>query len=140
MIEQSQRRHHLRQLCSGWEGLINPPTRKPRYSDKWIREANLNNWPANDSQLATAILFGLILIVLIVAAFRKVRVIRKEFAGLKFDIRRLSDEVRELRAAEQRRFLKELKVSRRRTKISPSIAPESSVSASPSPSSLQVVK
>jgi hypothetical protein len=100
----------------------------------------LSSWPVNDSQLATAVLFGLMPIVLIVAAFRKAWVNRKEFARLQNDVKRLSDDVNELHAAEQRRFLKELKVSRKRTKISPSIAPESSVSASPSPSSLQVVK
>ena len=100
----------------------------------------MNNWPVSDSELATAVLFGFMLIIFIAAAFRKARVTRKEFTGLQNDIKRLSDHVKELQAAEQRRFLKELKVSRKRKKISPSIAPESSASSNLSPSSLQVVK
>jgi hypothetical protein len=99
----------------------------------------LNNWPVGDSQFATEVVLGLIFIVLIVTVLRKAWVTRKEFAGLQLDIRRLSDDVKELRAAEQRRFLKELKGSKADESL-PSIAPEPSVSASSPPSSLQVVK
>jgi hypothetical protein len=99
----------------------------------------LNNWPVSDSQFATEVVFGLIFIVLIVSVLRKAWVTRKEFAGLQLDVRRLSDDVKELRAAEQRRFLNELKGSKADENL-PSIALEPSVSASPPPSSLQVVK
>jgi hypothetical protein len=140
VIEKSPHRHHLRRLCSSWEGLIKFTDALAAIQRRVNREAPLNNWPVSDSELATAVLFGFMLIIFIVAAFRKAQVTRKEFTGLQNDVKRLSDRLKELQAAEQRRFLKELKVSRKRKKISPSIAPESSASSNLSPSSLQVVK
>jgi hypothetical protein len=99
----------------------------------------MSDWPLNDSQLATAAILALMLIVLIVTAFRKTRVTRKEFARLQREVKRLSDDVKELQGAEQRRFLKELKGSKA-DDTPPSAAPESSVSASPSPSALRAVE
>jgi peptidoglycan hydrolase CwlO-like protein len=99
----------------------------------------MGDWPLNDSQMVTAAIFGLMLVVLIVIAFRKTRVTRKEFARLQKDVKRLSDDVRELQMAEQRRFLKELKTSKADDKP-PSAAPDSSASASQSPSALRAVE
>ena len=76
----------------------------------------MNDWPLNDSQVVTAAILGVMLIVLIVTAFRKASVTRKEFALLREDVKRLSEEVKELQAAEQRRFIKELNVSQKTTK------------------------
>jgi peptidoglycan hydrolase CwlO-like protein len=92
----------------------------------------MSDWPLNDSQLATAVFLGLMLIVLTVTVFRKARVSRKEFARLQKDVKRLSDDVKELQVAEQRRFLKELKASKA-DDTPPSTASQSSVSASLSP-------
>jgi len=76
----------------------------------------VSDWPLNDSQLVTAAILGVMLVVLIVTAFRKASVTRKEFALLREDVQRLSEEVKELQAAEQRRFIKELNASEKRTK------------------------
>ena len=98
--------------------------------------AAISDWPLNDSQLATAAILGLVLIVLIVTAFQKIRITRKELARLQKDVKRLSDNVKELRLSEERRFLKELKASKADDKP-PSGAPDSSASASQSPSALR---
>ena len=101
--------------------------------------AAMSDWPLNDSQLATAAILGLMLIVLIVTAFRKTRVTRKEFARLQKDVKRLSDDVKALRVSEERRFLKELKASKADDNP-PSAAPDSSASASQSPPALRRVE
>jgi hypothetical protein len=79
------------------------------------KEAALYDWPLNDSQLALAAAVGLgvVVITLIVMALRTASISRAEFARLQRDIKQLSEEVKALLAAEQRRFLKELKVSER---------------------------
>ena len=76
----------------------------------------MSDWPLNDSQLVTAGILGVMFVVLIVTAFRKASVTRKEFARLREDIKQLSEEVKELQAAEQRRFIKELNASEKSTK------------------------
>ena len=76
----------------------------------------MSDWPLNDSQLMTAGILGILLVVLIVTAFRKARVTRKEFARLREDVKLLSEEVKELQAAEQRRFIKELNAAEKTTK------------------------
>ena len=55
----------------------------------------MTDWPLNDSQLLTAGILGVMLVVLIVTAFRKATVTRKEFARLREDIKQLSEEVKE---------------------------------------------
>jgi hypothetical protein len=76
----------------------------------------VSDWPLNDSQIVTATILGIMLVVLIVTAFRKSSVTRKEFALLREDVKRLSEEVKELQAAEQRRFIKELNAAEKTTK------------------------
>jgi len=73
-----------------------------------------------------------VLVVLIVTAFRKAGVTGKEFARLQKDVERLSEEMKELQAAEQRRFIKELNAAEkmiksrlRRPNPPPPIAPSS---------------
>ena len=99
----------------------------------------MSDWPLNDPQLATAAILGLMLIVLIVTAFRKTGITPKEFARLQKDVKRLSDDVKELRLSEERRFLKELRASKADDK-SPSAAPDSSASASQPPATLRAVE
>ena len=103
------------------------------------KEAAMSDWPLNDPQLATAAILGLMLIVLIVTAFRKTGITPKEFARLQKDVKRLSDDVKELRLSEERRFLRELKASKANDKP-PSAAPDSSPSASQPPSALRRVE
>jgi len=76
----------------------------------------VSDWPLNDSQIVTAIILGIMLVVLIVTAFRKTRVTRKEFARLRDDVKLLSAEVKELQMAEQRRFIQELNAAEKTTK------------------------
>jgi hypothetical protein len=76
----------------------------------------VSDWPLNDSQIVTGTILGIMLIVLIVTAFRKASVTRKEFARLREDVKLLSEEVKELQAAEQRRFIKELNSAEKTTK------------------------
>jgi uncharacterized membrane protein (DUF106 family) len=76
----------------------------------------VSDWPLNDSQIVTATILGIMLVVLIVTAFRKARVPRKEFARLQDDVKLLSEEVKELQAAEQRRFIQELNAPEKTTK------------------------
>jgi len=99
----------------------------------------MSDWPLNDPQLATAAILGLMLVVLIVTAFRKTGVTREEFARLQKNVKRLSEDVKELRASEERRFLKELKASKADDKP-PSGPPDSSASTSQSPSPLRRVE
>jgi hypothetical protein len=72
------------------------------------------------------------LVALIATAFQRARVTRKEFARLREDVKRLSEEVKELQAAEQRRFIKELNAAEKTTKsrsrrLNPSSANASSL-------------
>ena len=76
----------------------------------------MSDWPLNDSQIVTAVILGIMLVVLIVTAFRKTRVTRKEFARLRDDVKLLSAEVKELQMAEQRRFIQELNAAEKTTK------------------------
>jgi hypothetical protein len=75
----------------------------------------LNDWPLNDWQLAlaTAVCLGVIIILLSAIALRTTRISRAEFARLQKDFKQLSEDVKGLIAAEQRRFLKELKTSKK---------------------------
>jgi hypothetical protein len=86
----------------------------------------------NDPPLMIAISLGIALVALIVIAFRKARVIRKEFVRLLNDVERLSRDVQELQVAEQRRFIMELNASKEGNK-SAIAAPETPVSAGVSP-------
>jgi hypothetical protein len=76
----------------------------------------MSDWLLSDPQLVTAAILGVVLVVLIVTAFRKSGVTRKEFALLQKDVKRLSEKMQELQAAEQRRFLKELNASEKTIK------------------------
>jgi uncharacterized membrane protein (DUF106 family) len=76
----------------------------------------VSDWPLGDSQFVTATILGIMLVVLIATAFRKVRVTRKEFARLREDVKQLSEGMKELQAAEQRRFIKELNAAEKTTK------------------------
>ena len=75
----------------------------------------MHDWPVTDTQLALsiAIATGVVVVLLICTALRKFTVSRAEFIGLKQDFERLSEDVKGLTAAEQRRFLKELKAPRK---------------------------
>jgi type III secretory pathway component EscU len=99
----------------------------------------MDDWPVNDFQLVTAVIVGLLLIVLIVTAFQRARVTRKEFVRLKKDVKQLSEEVKTLQLAEQRRFIRELRTSKEDDEI-PSSVPRTAVSANVSPSGLRTVK
>jgi hypothetical protein len=91
-------------------------------------EVTVPDWPLNDSQLVVAVVLGLMLIVLIVTMLGKARVPGREFARLQADVKRLfrlqadverlSEEVKQLHAAEQRRFIKELNAPKTTTKSS----------------------
>jgi hypothetical protein len=59
----------------------------------------MSDWSLTDTQLLAAAILGIGFIVLIVTAFRKPTVPRKEFARLQEGIKRLSEEVKELQAA-----------------------------------------
>jgi uncharacterized membrane protein (DUF106 family) len=76
----------------------------------------VNDWPLNDSQIVTATILAVMLVVLIVTAFRKASVTRKEFARLREDVKRLSEEVKELQASDERRLIKELNALEKTTK------------------------
>ena len=92
----------------------------------------MSSWTVNDPHLMIAIGLGIAYVALIVVAFQRARVIRKEFAHLQNNVERLSREVQELQVAEQRRFIMELNASKEGNK-SAIAAPETPVSASVSP-------
>jgi hypothetical protein len=77
----------------------------------------VSDWPLSESQLITAGLLSVMLIVLIVTAFRKAGITRKEFARVREDVKRLSEEMKELQEAEQRRFINELNATERTTDL-----------------------
>jgi len=66
------------------------------------------NWPLNDSHLVLLVLscLAVIAIGLIVSALTRVR--RAEFARLQKEVKQLSEEIKALQVAEQRRLLMEL--------------------------------
>jgi hypothetical protein len=76
----------------------------------------VHDWLATDAQLALSIPVALAVVVALVVwiVFGKFTVSRAEFVRLKQDFEHLSEDVRGLTAAEQRRFLKELKEAPRR--------------------------
>lgn len=76
----------------------------------------MSDWLLNDFQLVTAAILGVMVVVLIVTAFRKAGVTRREFVRLQEDVKRLSEEMKEIQVAEQRRFIKELNASEKTTK------------------------
>jgi len=73
----------------------------------------LHGWPLNVSPLAIAIGLGVFIVVLMWTALRRITVRRTEFLRLQQDLKQLSEDVKWLMAAEQRRFLKELKAPRK---------------------------
>jgi hypothetical protein len=56
----------------------------------------MSDWSLTDTQLLAAAILGIVFIVVIVTAFRKPTVTRKEFARLQEGVKRLSEEVKEL--------------------------------------------
>jgi len=96
----------------------------------------MGDWPGNDFQLVTAVILGLLLVVLVVTALQRARVTRKEFAKLRKDVKQLSDDVKVLEVAEQRRFIKELRIA----KDDDEIASSGPKSANASSSALRTVK
>jgi hypothetical protein len=58
-----------------------------------------------DPQYVIAVLLGLVVVALVVA----LRVIGRKFARLQSNVERLSREVKQLKAADERRFMKELR-------------------------------
>ena len=79
----------------------------------------MNDWPLNDLQLVTAAILGDNARRADCDRVSKSQRYRKEFALLREDVKRLSEEVKELQAAEERRFIKELNVSQKTTKSRP---------------------
>ena len=73
-----------------------------------------NDWPLYDPQLMLAIAGCLIAITFVLLiALLKTRVRRAEFAQLQRNREEMSEHVKELQAAEQLRFLKEIKASKK---------------------------
>jgi hypothetical protein len=73
------------------------------------RRPPLNNWPLHDPQLMLAIAVCLVAITFVlVIALLRTRVRRAEFARLQRTVEEMSERVKELQAAEQLRFLKEI--------------------------------
>jgi hypothetical protein len=99
----------------------------------------MGDWPGNDFQLVTEVVLGLLLVVLIVTALQRARVTPKEFASLNKEVKQLSEEVKALQLAEQRRFIRELRTSKEDDEIASS-TPKSAASANASPSGLRTVK
>jgi hypothetical protein len=74
----------------------------------------LNNWPLYDPQFMLAIGGCLVAIAFVLLiALIKTRIRRAEFARLRRDVEEMSEHVKELQAAEQLRFLKEIKASKK---------------------------
>ena len=84
----------------------------------------MHDWLVTDAQLALSIAVALAVVVALVVwiVFRKFTVGRAEFVQLKQDVERLSEDVKGLTAAEQRRFLKELKEAPRKDSNDPPLA------------------
>jgi hypothetical protein len=62
-----------------------------------------------ESQFLITVVLGVMVVALVVTMLGKARVIGKKFARLQLDVERLSREMKQLQAAEQRRFMKELR-------------------------------
>jgi hypothetical protein len=83
----------------------------------------MSDWPLNDANLLPLVLscFAVIIVGLIAHALTRVR--RAEFARLQNEVEKLSESVRALQGAEERRFLVELKsnneVAASATKVAP---------------------
>ena len=84
----------------------------------------MHDWLVTDAQLALsiAIALGVVAVLVVWIVFRKFTVSRAEFVRLKQDLEHLSEDVRGLTAAEQRRFLKELKEPPRKNSDDPHLA------------------
>jgi hypothetical protein len=84
----------------------------------------VHDWLVTDALLALSIPVALAFVVALVVwiVFRKFTVSRAEFVRLKQDFEHLSEDVRGLTAAEQRRVLKELKEAPRRDSDGPPLA------------------
>ena len=81
----------------------------------------MHDWLVTDAQLALSIVIalGVVAVLVVWIVFRKFTVSRAEFARLKQDLEHLSEHVKGLTAAEQRRFLKELKEPPRKAEDPP---------------------
>jgi hypothetical protein len=86
-------------------------------------EVALNDWPLYDPQLMLAIAVCLVAITFVLLiALLKTRVRRAEFARLQRAVEEMSEHVKELQAAEQLRFLKEINAPKKDDDV-PSIIP-----------------
>jgi biopolymer transport protein ExbB/TolQ len=81
----------------------------------------VQDWLVTDAQLALSIVIalGVVAVLVVWIVFRKFTV---DFARLKQDLEHLSEDVKGLTAAEQRRFLKELKQAPRKNSNDPPLA------------------
>jgi hypothetical protein len=81
----------------------------------------VQDWLVTDAQLALSIVIalGVVAVLVVWIVFRKFTV---DFARLKQDLEHFSDDVKGLTAAEQRRFLKELKEAPRKNSNDPPLA------------------
>jgi hypothetical protein len=81
----------------------------------------VQDWLVTDAQLALSIVIalGVVAVLVVWIVFRKFTV---DFARLKQDLEHLSEDVKGLTAAEQRRFLKELKEAPRKNSNDPPLA------------------
>jgi hypothetical protein len=89
----------------------------------------MGHWPLTDTQLLTAAILGLMLVVLIALPFEKARVTRREFTRLQNDVKQLSEGVKGLQVAELRRCIVKHEASAEDDKMSIA-APQSPISAS----------
>jgi hypothetical protein len=81
----------------------------------------VQDWLVTDAQLALSIVIalGVVAVLVVWIVFRKFTV---DFARLKQDLEHLSEDVKGLTAAEQRRFLKEVKEAPRKNSNDPPLA------------------
>jgi hypothetical protein len=89
----------------------------------------MGHWPLTGSQVLTAAILGLMLVVLIALPFEKARVTRKEFTRLQNDVKRLSEDIKGLQVAELRRCIVKHEASIEGDQMSIA-APQSPISAS----------
>jgi hypothetical protein len=84
----------------------------------------VQDWLVTDAQLALSIVIalGVVAVLVVWIVFRKFTVSRADFARLKQDLEHLSEDVKGLTAAEQRRFLKEVKEAPRKNSNDPPLA------------------
>jgi hypothetical protein len=74
----------------------------------------ISDWLPGDWQLEVAVGFlSLLIAVLVLGALRKIFVTRAEFASLQRKFEKLSDDVKGLLRAEERRFMTELKAPKK---------------------------